>query len=183
MHKVNEEIYEFSDFNKYSSMKPDKEINYRNIMIMLANFVDDIDKKLINFKKSKFSFNKDLSSFVVTLIPINESFCDLYFYIYKDSKIDIQIGKGFGEFLYFQEIKSISDLWKLKSTFEDLFYYTIEEEITYCNDRIIKSKYHMTIHYSNKHTEPFNFSSFFGACWFWKIKRIEKRTYNPWISK
>lgn len=106
----------------------------------------------------------------------------LFFEISENNFVNIHIGKGYGEYLYNQKIENWEDVFKLRSTLNDLFYNSVKEKLVYCNDKLIRCEY-TVLYEEHGVVKPYEFSSYFGTCWFWQIKQEKENRYSAWIEK
>lgn len=106
--------------------------------------------------------------------------CEAHFLI-DANWLTIQIGKGWGEFLFAQEIKDWTDVKKLRDALNDFFCNPVSEVLVFCDHKLLQCRYSIPFK-GERGDEVYTFGSKFGFCWFWQTKRIERHEYDRWLS-
>lgn len=144
----------------------------------LLDTVLSLDFEKIDQKKSALMIS---DTFRIDILGEKNKFCDLYFEVLDDNIIDIQIGKGGCEYLYYFKVDDYSKLNKLKLELNELLKMQIQEELTYCNERIIKA-HCILIDKGNlglKNNKEYKIV--LGNCLFNAKKSVIKRNYDSWV--
>jgi hypothetical protein len=159
-----------------------KEIDQLLVVKEILSYINEIEPNAIDPNHSTCGVNEETQCFVIRLISNNSSKCELNFEVTENVVVNIHIGKGWGEYLFSQKHTEWSDITKLRSTLNDLFTFPIEEELVYCEDKIIRCQY-IVPYEEDGLTKPYIFKSVFGTCWFWQEKWEKKSTYEAWLPK
>ena len=70
---------------------------------------------------------------------------------------------------------------KVRDAIDDLLKSKIREELTYCNEKIIKAKYQFA-NGSGDVLDARECTIILGGCFFWNQKTNETNKYEPWVN-
>lgn len=146
---------------------------------VLLDVILELDYDKIDSKCSQLEIS---DSFQVNIISKNGKHCDLYFEVLDDNYLDIQIGKGGCEFLYYFKIDEYSKLNRVKKLIHLLLSTNIDEELTYCNNKLIKASCFLNFPTGSDINENNQFTIILGGCLFNESKQIVKNHYQPWFT-
>lgn len=148
----------------------------------IFDFLVELNYDCVDTEKSTMKYIEETSCYQIGLRAKNGDLCDLFFEISEDNVVNINIGKGYGEYLFSQDILNLQDIYKLRNTLRNLFTNSIEENLIFCNDKLTKCEYTIMCEIDGKNL-PYHFASNFGSCWFWQMKWDKKNIYNAWLNK